>query len=67
MCVNFLGKPFVVLVSGTVRPTKLKLGSHVDNGLMYVSARIRLLLLIRPFIFHSLQFSNNIKLSSHFS
>ena len=28
-------KIFVTLFSGTVRPTKLKLGTHVDNGWMY--------------------------------
>ena len=29
------GKSFVTLFSGTIRPTKLKLGTHVDNGWMY--------------------------------
>ena len=28
-------KIFVTLFSGTVRPTRLKLGTHVDNGWMY--------------------------------
>ena len=28
-------KIFVALFSGTVRPIKLKLGTHVDNGWMY--------------------------------
>ena len=31
----FFGKIFVTLFSGTVRPTKLKLGTHADNGGMY--------------------------------
>ena len=39
-------KVFVTLFSGTVRPTKLKLGTHVDSGW----TRMRLLLLIHPFI-----------------
>ena len=26
---------FFTLFSGTVRPTKLRLGTHMDNGLMY--------------------------------
>ena len=29
------GKIFVALFSGTIRPTKLKLSTHVDNGWMY--------------------------------
>ena len=28
-------KVFVTLFSGTVRPRRLKLGTHVDSGLMY--------------------------------
>ena len=28
-------KIFIALFSGTVRPTKLRLGTHIDNGLMY--------------------------------
>ena len=40
---------FVTLFSGTVRPRKLKLGTHVDSRcIMYI--RIRLLQLIRSFI-----------------
>ena len=48
-------KFFVTLLSETVRPRRLKLGTHVDSGWMYMYTRIRLLLLIRPFIF---SFSN---------
>ena len=43
-------KIFVTLISGTVRPRRLKLGSHVDMGRCIVYTRIRLLLHIRPFI-----------------
>ena len=28
-------KIFITFFSGTVRPTRLKLGTHVDNGWMY--------------------------------
>ena len=42
-------KFFVTLFSGTVRPRKLKLGTHVHSGQMY---RVYWLLLIHPFIFH---------------
>ena len=42
-------KIFVTLFSGTVRPRRLKLGTHVDNGQMFVYSGIRLLLL-RHFI-----------------
>ena len=41
-------KFFVALFSGTVRPWRLKLGTHVDRCIVYT--RIRLLLLICPFI-----------------
>ena len=54
-------KVFVTLFSETVRPRRLKLGTHVDNGWMYrvyqnqtVSAYLSLYF----FIFLSLQFSN---------
>ena len=59
-------KFFVTLLSGTLRPRRLKLGTHVDSGLMYGYTRIRLLLLIPLFIFY---FSNIqiLKFSSHFS
>ena len=43
-------KFFVTLFLGTVRPRRLKLGTHVDSGQMYQVYRIRLLLLIHPFI-----------------
>ena len=44
-------KFFVTLFSGTVRPGRLILGTHVDRGQMYfVYTGIRLLLLIQPFI-----------------
>ena len=33
--VQFSLKNFITLFSGTVRHTKLKLGTHMDNGLMY--------------------------------
>ena len=41
---------FVTFFSGTVRPRKLKLGTHVDNGCMFVYTGIRLLGLICLFI-----------------
>ena len=40
----------VILFSGTMRPRKLKLGTHVDNRCMYRVAVIRQLLLSCPFI-----------------
>ena len=40
----------VTLFSGTVRPRRLKLGTHVDSGQCIMYTRIRLLLLICPFI-----------------
>ena len=45
-------KFFVTLFSGTVRPRMLKPGTHLDSGQITVYTGIRLLLLIRPFIFH---------------
>ena len=53
-------KVFITLLSGTVRP-RSKLGTHVDSGCVsyiIVYTRIRLLLLICPFIFFFLQYSN---------
>ena len=55
---------FVTLFSGTVRPRRLKHGTHVDNGLMYSVYRTHAAALIRPLIssffflsnFHTLQF-----------
>ena len=55
---------FVTLFSGTVRPRRLKLYTHVDNGRMYRVYRNHAAVLICPFIssffflstFHTLQF-----------
>ena len=44
-------KFFVTLLSGPVRPSRLKLDTHVDIGQMHMYTKTRLLLLIRPFIF----------------
>ena len=43
-------KFFVTLFSGTVRPRRLKLGTHVDSGQMYRVYRNQAAALIRPFI-----------------
>ena len=43
-------KIFVTLFSGTARPRRLKLGTHVDRCIVYTG--IRLLLLIRPLFLH---------------
>ena len=51
-------KFFITLFSGFVRPRRLKLGTHVDNGQMYLVYRVRLLLLIHPSI-SSLFFLSN--------
>ena len=50
-------KFFVTLFSGTVRPRRLKIGTHVDSGQMYHVYWNRLLLLIHPFISSFLHFS----------
>ena len=56
---HFQTKVFVALFSGTMRSTKLKLGTHVDNGLMYrIYWNQTAALLIHPFIHFSFQFSN---------
>ena len=34
-CVTFFRTVFVTLLSETVRPTKLKFGTHIDNGWMH--------------------------------
>ena len=47
-------KFFVTFFSGTVRPRRLKLVTHVDNGWMYRVYRNHNVALIRPFIFHFL-------------
>ena len=54
-------KNFVTIFSGTVRPRRLKLGAHVDNGWMYCVYRNQVAvayLSLYFFIFLSLQFSN---------
>ena len=43
-------KIFVTLFSGTVRPRRLKRGTHMDNGQMYRVYRNHVAALIRPFI-----------------
>ena len=43
-------KFFVTLFSGTVRPRRLKFGTHMDSGQMYHVYPNQLLLLICPFI-----------------
>ena len=45
-------KFFVILFSGTVRPRRLKLGTHMDSGQMYRVYLNQAAALIRPFIFH---------------
>ena len=54
-------KVFVTLFSGTIRPTKLKLGTRVDNGWMYLVYQNQVVAAfssLYSFIFLSLQFSN---------
>ena len=49
------------LFSGTIRPTKLKRGTHVDNGWMYrvyKNQAVPAYLFLYFFIFLSRQFSN---------
>ena len=55
---------FVILQSGTMRPRRLKLGTHVDSGWMYRVYYNQAVALIRPFIFFFLQYSN-IKMFRH--
>ena len=43
-------KCFVTRFSGTVRPRRLKLGTHMDSGQMYRVYQTQVLLLIHPFI-----------------
>ena len=43
-------KIFVTLFSGAVRPRRLKLGTHMDNGWMYCVYRNQAAALICPFI-----------------
>ena len=51
-------KFFITPFSGTVRPRRLKLGTHRDSGQMYCIYRNQADMLIFFFIFLSLQFSN---------
>ena len=54
-------KIFVILFSGTVRPRKLTLGTHVDSGQMYCVYKNQAAAAYSSlyfFIFLSLQFSN---------
>ena len=51
-------KVLVTFFTGTVRPRRLKLGTHMNNGWIYRVYRIRLLLLIHPFIFYFFFLSN---------
>ena len=54
--------PFGLLVSVTMRPTKLKLGTHVDSGWIYrVYIGVRLLLMLSVPIFLHLSFSPILK------
>ena len=63
-------KFFVTLFSGTVRPRRLKLGAHMDNGWMYhvyQNQAAAAYLFLYFFIFLSLQFSNIKMFLSHLS
>ena len=51
-------KFFVTLFSGTLRPRRFKLVTHMENGWMYRVYRNHAAAHIHPFIFFSLQFSN---------
>ena len=54
-------KCFITLFSGTVRPRRLKLGTHIDSGQMYLvywNQAAALYSSLYFFIFLSLQFSN---------
>ena len=63
-------KIFFTLFSGTVRPGRLKLGAHVDNGWMYrVYQNQAAAAYLSLYFFHflSLQFSNIKMFLSHIS
>ena len=63
-------KNFATLLSGTVRPRRLKLSAHVDNGWMYRVYRTQSAAAYSSlyiFIFLSLQFSNIKMFLSHLS
>ena len=47
---NFQHRNFMSLFSGTVRPRRLKIGTHVDNGQMYPVYQNQAAALIHPFI-----------------
>ena len=60
---------FVTLFSGTVRPWRLKLGTHVDSGQMYRVFRNQIVTAYLPFYFSFFFLSSfqTLKFSSHFS
>ena len=63
-------KIFVTLFPGIVRPRRLKLGAHMDNGWMYPVYQNQVAaayLFIYFFIFLSIQFSNIKMFLSHLS
>ena len=63
-------KIFITLFSGTVRPRRLKLGAHMDNGRMYrvyQNQAAAAYLFLYFFIFLSVQFSNIKMFLSHLS
>ena len=61
-------KMFVTLFSGTVRPRRLKLGTHMDSGQMYGLYWSHAVALIHPFIFSFFFLSNfQTNVSLHFS
>ena len=51
-------KIFLALFSGTVRPRRLKLGTHVDSGQMYLVYGNQAAAFIHPFISHFSFLSN---------
>ena len=62
-------KFFITLFSGTVRPRRLKLSTHIDNGQMYLVYWNQAAALIHPYI-SSFSFLSNFQhwnFSSHFS
>ena len=62
-------KFFITLFSGTLRPRRLKLGTHIDSGQMYRVYWNQAAAAYSThyfFIFHSLQFST-LNFLSHFS
>ena len=63
--VTFQMKIFVTLFSGTVRPRRLKLGTHVDSGQMYRVYRNQAAALIHPF-YSSFFFLSNFQTLKYF-